>query len=53
MTTICIIQNGGRKIQTVGTPWQGTPAIGITTDIGDKLGFSCGDNPEFGVGVTS
>ena len=47
------IQSGGRKIQTVGTPWQGTPAMGVTVDIADKLGFGCGDNPAFGVGVAS
>ena len=37
----------------MGTPWQGTPAMGVTVDIADKLGFGCGDNPAFGVGVAS
>ena len=46
-------QKGDRKIQTVGTPWQGTPAMGATVNIADKLGFGCGDNSAFGVGVAS
>ena len=46
-------QSGGRRIQTVGTPWQGTPAMGITVDMANEFGFGCGDNPAFGVGVAS
>ena len=48
-----ILQNNGRKIQTLGTPWQGTPVMGMTADIADQLGFGCGDNPAFGVGTAS
>lgn len=46
-------QNEGRKIQTVGTPWQGTPAAGIMVNIGDELGYRCEDNPSLGIGAAS
>ena len=39
-------QNGGRKIQTVGTPWQGTPLMGSLVDLGKIFGFGCGYNAD-------
>ena len=43
--TMCVYgQSGGRKIQTVGTPWQGTPLMGMFTQIAHIFGVGCGYN---------
>jgi len=39
-----IVQNGGRKIQTVGTPWEGTPLMGFLTDLTQIFDVGCGYN---------
>ena len=47
---ICIVrvyeQSGGRKIQTVGTPWQGTPVMQQIADLTQLFGFGCGYNED-------
>ena len=39
-------QSGGRKIQTVGTPWQGTPVMGELADLTRLFGLGCGYNED-------
>jgi len=37
-------QSGDRKIQTVGTPWQGTPVMAKIADLTKLFDISCGYN---------
>ena len=39
-----ILQDNGRIIQSVGTPYQGTPLAGILAAIGYVFGTGCGRN---------
>ena len=39
-------QSGGRKIQTVGTPWEGTPLMGELVDVGQIFNAGCGYNED-------
>ena len=39
-------QSGGRKIQTVGTPWQGTPVMAQIADFTQFFGLGCGYNED-------
>jgi len=36
---------GGRRIQTVGTPWKGCSAAGSSANLGKAFGIGCGANP--------
>jgi len=38
------LSTGGRRVQTVGTPWKGCSAAGCAADIGAIFGFGCGSN---------
>ncbi|XP_065191399.1 conditioned medium factor-like [Sycon ciliatum] len=37
---------GERRIQTLATPFRGSPLSGLLAIIGDLLGFGCGDNKD-------
>lgn len=38
--------NGGRRIQTLASPYQGQPLAGLLAKIGGALGFLCGSNDD-------
>jgi hypothetical protein len=38
--------NGGRRIQTLASPYQGQPMAGLLAKIGGALGFLCGSNDD-------
>jgi len=38
--------NGGRTVQSVGSPYQGTSLAGFLADIGWLIGFGCGSNTD-------
>lgn len=43
---LIIIQNGERLIQSLGTPYRGSPLADLLAIIGDLLGIGCGPNPD-------
>ena len=53
MLLLGALQNGGRKIQTVGTSWQGTPLMGELANIAGILGFGCGKVADLSTDVAS
>jgi len=46
LQTKSAVNGTSRRIQTVGTPWEGTGIAGSLADLGSNLGFGCGNNPD-------
>jgi hypothetical protein len=38
--------NGGRRLQTLASPYQGQPLAGLLAKVGQALGFLCGSNDD-------
>ena len=53
MLLLVTLQNGGRRIQTVGTGWEGTPLMGELATIAEVFGFGCGKVADLSPDVAS
>ena len=40
------LQSGGRKLQSIGTPYYGSPLAGLIAALGSLLGIGCGSNDD-------
>lgn len=40
------VQSGGRRLQSIGTPYHGSPLAGLIATLGSILGIGCGSNDD-------
>lgn len=43
---LLLVQSGGRKLQSIGTPYYGSPLAGLIAWLGSILGIGCGSNDD-------